>query len=267
MSVLQSITTLSSTGVAGSAQGVCLIKSMGIVTKLWFSLSLQVSILVAFGLIFCLHKILYRFVPFFKAREAPHRARYYPAVVRFLLVAYVSLVLTPLQVQFRWGLDSNFSLPCRPFSALSTRGNWFFGGMLRSNASRTSKSLLLVGFSFSFQFQCVTIYFQHTAIVSLLFAVPFFLIALLQHWISGDDLSQWQKQVRHVLCVGFRNKRRWWMPITLLRRFAIVMCFTLVTDLNLRTIIMTLLCLYRSFGICFVPPKVWQRVSRCPYIL
>ena len=70
-------------------------------TKLWFSLVLEACALVAIGAIFVLHRQLYGRLAIFRRLE-PSRAVYYPAVTRLLVVAYTSLVLTPLKtVGFR----------------------------------------------------------------------------------------------------------------------------------------------------------------------
>ena len=141
--------------------------------------------------------------------RAPDRLRYLGALIRFVTIAYTTLILVPLQM-----------LQC---VEISGRPVWWFDAR--------------VG--------CYEEPFQKAAIfgVAILCPVPFVCMFVMQRWMAGSDLAPWQEEVARVLSNGYREERRWWLGVSLLRRLLLVVTFVNVQDLAWRSVTTAVLCI------------------------
>ena len=149
-------------------------------------------------------------VPLLRAR-APDSLQYFGVLVRFVTIAYTTLILVPLQM-----------LQCVDISG---RLVWWFDASV----------------------SCYEQPFQKAAIfaVAMLCPLPFVCMIAMQRW-SGSDLAPWQQEVARVLSNGYTDKRRWWLGVSLLRRLLLVITFVNVQDLAWRSVTTTVLCIGRS---------------------
>ena len=139
--------------------------------------------------------------------SAPDRMRYLGAFIRFVTIAYTTLILVPLQM-----------LQC---VTISDELVWWFDANV----------------------VCYEPPFQKAAIfaVAILCPLPLVCMFVMQRWTA--DLAPWQQEVVRVLSNGYRDKRRWWLGVSLLRRLLLVVTFVTVQDKTWGSVATTVLCI------------------------
>ena len=89
------------------------------------------------------------------------------------------------------------------------------------------------------------------AAVVMLCPMPLLIMYVMWRWRQDAELDEVRSAMRRLLGNGYKESRRWWLGVSLYRRFVVVLIYTQARDGVTRGVLTTVA------SVCFLVGQVW----------